>query len=288
MRERFIAGLDIGTSKIAASIARVDKKGNVELLAIEDSPSRGISRGIVTDLAQLSQTIQETMGKLRKKTSAKPDDIYAGIKGIHLTAQHSKAVIPLLDRGNKVITSLDVRKVNNQARILGLSLEEEAIHEFPQSYSIDSNSKVDNPLGLYGHKLEVDLFLITGKVSQIQNLIKATSNAGYQIKNLIFSGLAASFVTLDEEEKQRGVCLINIGAGSTEILTFQGGALRNLEIIPLGGYNLSEGIASALKLPISLAEELKISYAVASINDLEGDEDILVRKSSVYKFSEQA
>ncbi len=282
MRERFIAGLDIGTSKIAASIAKVDKRGNVDLLAIEDSPSRGISRGLVTDLAQLSQTIQETMGNLKKRSSAKPDDIYAGIKGMHLTALHSRALIPLLDRGNKVITSLDIRKVNNQARILGLSLEDESIHEFAQSYVIDGNNKVDNPLGLYGHKLEVDLFMITGRVSQIENLIRATSNAGYRIKNFIFSGLAASLVTLEEEEKQKGCCLINIGAGSTEILTFQGGILRNLEIIPLGGYNLSEAIASALKIPLNLAEELKISYGAVAASELEEDEDILVRKSSTY------
>ncbi len=282
MRERFIAGLDIGTAKIAASIAKVDKRGNIDLLAIEDSPSRGISRGLVTDLASLSQTIQETMAILRRKSSARPDDIYVGIKGIHLSAQHSRAVIPLLDRGNKVVTTLDIKKVNNQARILGLSLEEEAIHEFAQNYFIDGNNRVDNPLGLYGHKLEVDLFLITGKVSQIENLIKAINNAGYRVKNLIFSGLAASFVTLGEEEKQKGCCLINIGAGSTEILTFQAGILRNLEIIPLGGSNLTEAISAMLKLPIKLAEELKISYGSAALNDLDKDEDILVRKSSAY------
>ncbi len=282
MKERFISGLDIGTYKIAASMAKVDKKGNIDLLAIEESRSQGINRGLVTDLALLSHTIQDTMLSLRKKTSVKPDDVYAGIKGIHLTARHSRAVIPLLDRGNKVITSLDVRKVNNQARILGLSLEEDAIHEFAQNYFLDGNNRVENPLGLYGHKLEVDLFLITGKVSQIENLIKAVNNAGYQIKNLIFSGLAASFVTLTEEEKQKGCCLINIGSGSTEILTFQAGVLRALEIIPLGGSNLTEAIASALRLPFSLAEELKISYAAASPKDIDKDEDILVKKSLSY------
>lgn len=281
MRDRFIAGLDIGTYKIAASLAKVDKKGNIDLLAIEEAHSKGISRGQVTDLALLSQTIQQTMGNLCKKTLVKPDDVYAGIKGMHLTAKHSRAVIALLDKGNKVITSLDIKKVNNQARILGLSLEEDSIHEFAQCYFIDGN-KVDNPLGLYGHKLEVDLFLITGKVSHIENLIRSINNAGYKIKNFIFSGLAASFVTLEEKEKEKGSCLINVGAGSTEILTFQGGILRNLEIIPLGGYNVTESISAALKIPFNLAEELKISYGAATPQEFEKDEEILVKKSSSY------
>ncbi|MDP2939403.1 MAG: cell division protein FtsA [Candidatus Omnitrophota bacterium] len=283
MRERFICGLDIGTSKIAASIASVDKKGKISLIAIEESMSRGISRGLVTDLALLSNTIQETMRNLGKKSSIKPDDIYAGIKGIHLSCRHSQAIIPLIERDNKIITSLDIKRVNHQARLLGLDLEEEVIHEFPQNYSIDGDgNKVENPLGLYAHKLGVDLFLIIGKVNQIENLIKAINNAGCSIRKLIFSGLAASFVTLEEEEKKSGSCLINIGAGSTEILTFQGGVLRDLEILPIGGINLTERIASNLKIPFELAEELKISYAAATTKDIEGDEDILVKKSSFY------
>jgi cell division protein FtsA len=281
-REKIICGLDIGSAKILAAIAKVSRQGKVDLLASQILESRGINRGSVSDLANLSDCLAQARQSLFKKSGLKPQEVFVGIKGTCFKTKTSKTVIPLLDRGDKVITSSDIKKLNHQARALGIDIEEEVIHEIPQSYTIDDYNVVKNPLGLYARKVGVELLLVTSPMGHIDNLVKSLNQVGWGVKRVIFSSLAASYGVLSEEEKERGCVFIDMGAGTTDILVFKDGILRELEILPYGGMDFTESIANDLKLTFDLAEEIKRSYAVATSSEAEGEEDILIKKSSSY------
>lgn len=282
MREKIVYGLDIGSSKILAAAAKLNRQGRLDLLATQISESRGINRGTVADLANLTDCLSHTRQALFKKTGVKSSEVFVGIKGTCFKTKRGKTVIPLLDRGDKVITLSDIKKVNHQARALGIDIEEEVIHEIPQSYTIDDYNVVKNPLGLYGRKVGVDLLLITSPMDHIDNVLKALNQIGWNAKRLVFSSLAASYSVLSEEEKEKGCAFIDMGAGTTEILVFKDGILREMEILPYGGLDFTESIAGGLKLTFDLAEEIKRSYAVATSSEVQEEEDILIKKSADY------
>jgi len=281
-KEKIICGLDIGSSKILATVVKINRQGKMDLLAAQSSQSRGINRGNVTDLANLTDSLNHVKQALFKKTGVKISEVFVGIKGTCFKTKSGKTVIPLLDRGDKVISFSDIKRVNHQARALGADIEEEVIHEIPQSYTIDDYNVVSNPLGLYGRKIGVDLLMITSPMGHIDNLLKALNQVGWQARRLVFSGLAASYSVLSQEEKERGCVLIDMGAGTTDIMVFKDGILRELEILPSGGIDFTETIASGLKLTFDLAEEIKSSYATAASAEVKEEEDILIKKSSNY------
>jgi cell division protein FtsA len=206
------------------------------------------------------------------------------ISGQDIITKHSRAIIPLAERGNKVITVSDMLRANEQARVLGSNLEEEIIHIIPSSYSIDSKSNISNPLGLYSHKLEVDLFLICGKLSSVQTLDRVINQSGYDVRGLSFSGLVTSKAVLDKGMKEGLSVFCDIGSDVTEILIFRDGLLKDIEIMPLGGNSLTSRLQEALKIPFELAEDIKRSYGVIGDAEmLDEHKEILVKKSDFYK-----
>ncbi|MDD4894825.1 MAG: cell division FtsA domain-containing protein, partial [Candidatus Omnitrophica bacterium] len=206
------------------------------------------------------------------------------ISGLDITTKHSRAIIPLAERGNKVITQSDIQQVDEQARILGSSLEEEIIHRIPHNYAIDSNANILSPLGLYSHRLEVDLYLVCAKLSFVQGLSRAVSQAGYEIKSLFLSGLATSQVIFNKELKKGLTILCDIGSDITELLLFRDGVLKDVVILPVGGDDLTAQLEEKLKISFDLAEDVKVSWGSAGdYSQLNNNKEILLKQNNAYK-----
>jgi|GEM_PF-249460 len=279
----YICALDLSSSKIAAVAVKL-KKNKITELYSEMLPSRGIKRGGVVDSIELVASVGQALKNLRAKSGINIKYVYANISGEDITFKHSKAIIPLADRGNKVITLSDIEKVNEQARILGSNLEEEIIDQVPFSYSIDSKNNISSPFGLYSHKLEADLFLVSAKQSTVQTLTRVINQAGFEIKDLFFPGFAVSRIVFNEKMKAGVNIVCDIGNDITEILIFEDGLLKNARILTLGGGDLTDYLSKVLEIPAELAEDVLRSHA--SILDPEHigeDKEILIKKESLYK-----
>lgn len=283
IRQRRICAIDLGSSKIILALAKVSKKGKLDSLHIEEVVSRGINNGVITDIASLSEPIQQAVHTLENKTKTKISEVITNINGNNIFCRDSQAIVPLLERGSKLITEGDIRKVKHQARLLGLNLEEDVMHEFVKSYSIDNYGEVKNPVGLYGRKIAIDLYMIISKSSYIDNIVGALNHAGLEVRNMVFSGFASSLAVLTEQELQSGCILINMGAAVTEMLFFKDRKLKHVEILKIGGNKITEAIASKLKIPWELAEELKKAYVTAILDEIRQDEEVLVKKASTYR-----
>jgi cell division protein FtsA len=246
--------------------------------------SKGVRDGVIVDSISLISCIERLLKNLKTKSGINIKFLYVNISGQDIITKHSRAIIPLAERGNKVITVSDMQRANEQARILGSNLEEEIVHIIPSSYSIDSKSNISNPLGLYSHRLEVDLFLICGKLSSVQTLNRVINQSGYDVRGLSFSGLATSKAVFDKGMREGLSVFCDIGSDVTEILIFRDGLLKDIEIMPLGGNSLTIRLQEALKIPFELAEDIKRSYGlIGDAEKLDENKEILVKKSDFYK-----
>ncbi|MDD5561197.1 MAG: cell division protein FtsA [Candidatus Omnitrophica bacterium] len=283
LNNNYICAVDIGSNKIAASLAQI-RKNRIENIFFDTILSGGVKEGVIVDALELISCLSKVLKSLKAKSGLKIKFIHTNFSGKGISTRHSHAIIPLAERGNKVITSTDIANANEQARILGSSLEEEIIHVIPSSYSIDSKNNVINPVGLYSHKLEADLFLICAKLSSLQSLSRAVSQAGYEIRDLSFSGLATSKAVFGKEEKKGLSVFCDIGSDITDLLIFKDGLLQDIQVLPLGGNSLTLQLSEGLKINCELAEDIKRSYGViGDAGTIPEDKEILVKKDEFYK-----
>ncbi len=285
MKNNYICALDIGTSKISAVLAQT-KARHISGIFFDTLAVKGVKRGVIVDPIELVNAVTGLLGSLKRKSGIAVKYLYTNISGTEIVTKHSRAIIPLAERGNKVINRSDINKVNEQARILGSSLEEEIIHKIPSSYTIDSKCNIINPLGLYSHRLEVDLYLVCGKLSSLQSLNRVINQAGYEIKDLFFSGIATSEIVFPHSDVlNRGInVLCDIGSDLTEIVVFEDGLLKDIKILPSGGMDLTLQLAQELKIPLELAEDIKKSHgSVGDFSQIKEDKEILVKKNNLYR-----
>lgn len=283
MLNDYICAVDIGSSKIAASLSQA-RAGRIANIFFESAPSKGIKRGVIVDSTALMDSLAKVLKNLKLKSDVSIKTIYTNISGPEIITRHSHAVIPLAERGNKVVTLSDIRKVNEQARMLAANLEEELLHQMPLGYAIDSRGRILNPLGLYSHRLEVDLYLVCAKLSSMQNISRIVNQAGYEIKNLFFSGLATSNIVFSKELREGINVLCDIGSDITELLIFKDGALLDIAILPLGGDDITLELSDKLKISFDLAEDTKRTYGKAGDHSqLEAGKEVLIKKGDIYK-----
>lgn len=283
MLNNYICALDIGSSKIAACLAEM-RRGKLVNLYFDSSPIKAVKEGVIIDSLGLINAIGRLLKGLKEKSGINFKFVSVNISGHDIITKHSHAIIPLAERGNKIISESDMQLVNEQARILGSSLENEIIHMIPLSYTIDAKSDIANPLGLYSHKLEVDLYLICARLSSVQSLTRVISQSGYEIKDLFFSGIATSRAVFSSQFKEGNNLLCDLGSDTTEILIFKEGVLKDIEILRFGGDTFTQELALRLKVPLDLAEDIKRSYGViGNPLDIGDDKEILVKKSEFYK-----
>lgn len=284
MFKKYICAVDIGSDKISASLAQIKEKRIASIFS-ETLSSKGVKKGVITDSVELVERVDSLLKSLKLKSGINIKSIYVNISGQDIIVKHSRAVLPLAERGNKIITLSDIHKVNEQARILGSCLEEEVIHQMPYNYSIDSKADILQPLGLYSHRLEVDLYLICAKTSSVSSLTRAINQSGYDVKKIYFSGIATSNAVFSKKIINEGVnVLCDIGSDITELLIFQDGLLKQISILQLGGSDLSLEVSESLKIPLELAEDVKKSNScIADYNLIKEDKEILIKKNNIYK-----
>lgn len=233
LNTNYICALDIGSSKIAVCAAET-KRRRLGKIYLESILSKGVKGGVVADSIDLVNAVTRLMKNLKSKSGINIKSVYANISGKDIITKYSRAIMPLAEKGNKIVTLLDIQRVIEQARLLGSSLDEEIIQSIPASYSIDTKSNLANPIGLYSHRLEADLYLICAKLSAVQSLSRVINQSGFEMKGLFFSGFATSKAVFNKDFNEGLNILCDIGSDITEILIFRDGMLRDIEILCKG------------------------------------------------------
>ena len=282
-QQQYFCGLDLGTHTMKASIVRLSDEDNLDLLGVFETRSTGFKEVSINDMTELAECITRTVQGVMQKTGIKVHAVQLGLSGSFLSVHRSSAVIPLIDSGTKVISKFDLRKVDAQAKLLGVNIEDEIIHDFPQWYKVDDINSSINPAGLIGRKIESNLLLLTANSLRVRNLTKAVHQAGFEVNSVAFGGFAASDVAIEKADRVEGCALVDIGANITSVIFFKNGIVGDVQFIPWGGNYVTQTIAERLSLTIDMAEEIKKTHAVASrtnLNEVSGE--ILVKREKGY------
>ena len=241
-----ITGLDISSSKVSAVVLELAGVGHSTILACESQPSRGVYRGAFTDIAEASNSVGKVLTKLGEKLGKRPDNIYVNISSESIKGEKSKGMIPLSSRGREV-TNFDITNCINAASTIRLTFDREIIHRIVLNFSIDDQPGIKNALGLYASRLYCEMYIITANLNHIQNIYKCVSDAGYDAKEVVFSSIADSMALLEEQCKEEGTALINIGASLTELSIFYGGVLAFLDVIPAGAKDVRGALRESVE-----------------------------------------
>jgi cell division protein FtsA len=255
-----IVGLDIGTSKVAAIVGEVNADGAVEVIGIGTHPSRGLKKGVVVNLETTVQSIQRAIEEAELMAGCRIHSVYAGIAGSHISSMNSHGIVAIKD---KEVTQGDVDRVIDSARAVAIPADQKILHILPQEFVIDRQEGIKEPIGMSGIRLEARVHIVTGAVSAAQNIIKCIRRCGLEVEDIILEQLASCSAVLTEDEKDLGVCLVDIGGGTTDIAVFTDGAIRHTAVIPIAGDQVTNDIAVALRTPTQHAEEIKIRHACA-------------------------
>jgi len=266
-----VVGLDIGTSKIVAIVGEIQADGSVEVIGLGSHPSRGLRRGVVVDMASTEQAIQRAVEEAELMAGCEIHSVFASISGNHLRGLNSDGTVAIKD---KEVTENDVDRVLDAARAVPVAADQKILHVLPQEYVLDNQDGIRQPIGMAGVRLEARVHVVTAALSATQNITKCISRCGLTVDELIMQPLAASYPALSEDERELGVCLVDIGAGTTDIAVFTGGAIRHTACIPIAGEQVTNDIAVALRTPTQHAEDIKIRYACA-LEQLAGSEETI-------------
>ncbi|MFT5386972.1 MAG: cell division protein FtsA [Lysobacterales bacterium] len=282
INEKYYCGLDVGAQKIKVAVLKTKDAQNIEVLGVYEQKTHGFKKGSVSDLGEFSECISHALHSLLDKVGVKVKEVQLGLGGELVEAQTSSTVIPLVDKGTKIISSKDIKYVNEQARLLSIKIDEEVLHDLPQQYLVDDVNSALNPQGLYARKLGVTSLMVMCHLTRMRNIIKAVNQAGYDVGSTAFSPLMAADVSLTDQERLEGCAVIDIGSEVSSILVFKDRVLKGFDKIACGGDTFTKAIAKDLNLPFGLAEEIKISYGDALGQDLYHDEEVLVKQDSTY------
>ena len=262
MENNIAAGLDIGTTKIAAMIGRKNEYGKLEILGIGKSKSLGVHRGVVNNITQTIQSIQQAVQEAEAAAGMKIEEVTVGIAGQHIRSlQHSDYIT----RANSevVIDEDDIERLINQVHKLVMLPGEEIIHVLPQEFKVDGQAEIKEPIGMYGGRLEANFHVVVGQVSSLRNIGRCIKSAGLQLEGITLEPLASANAVLSQEEKEAGVALIDIGGGTTDLAVFKDGIIRHTAVIPFGGNVITEDIKEGCSIIEKQAELLKIKFGSA-------------------------
>ncbi|MCP5274617.1 MAG: cell division protein FtsA [Burkholderiales bacterium] len=255
-----IVGLDIGTSKIVAIVAEILPEGGFEIIGLGSHPSRGLKKGVVANIETTVNAIQRALEEVELMADCKINEVFTGIAGSHIKGINSDGMVPIKD---KEVTEADVERVMEAAKAVNIPADQQILHILNQEFIIDGQEDVREPVGMSGIRLEVKVHIVTGAVSAAQNIVKCVHRCGLEVRDLILQPLASAMAVLSEDEKDLGVCLVDIGGGTTDIAVFTNGAIRHTAVIPIAGDQITNDIAMALRTPTKNAEDLKCRYGYA-------------------------
>lgn len=268
-----IVGLDIGTSKVVAIVGQRNDEGDIEIVGIGSQPSRGLKRGVVVNIETTVNAIQRAVEEAELMAGCRIHSVYTGIAGSHIRSLNSHGIVAVRDRE---VTNADIDRVLDAAQAVAIPADQRILHVIPQEYVIDNQEGVKEPLGMSGVRLEAKVHLVTCAVNAYQNIEKCVRRCDLELDEIILEQVASSHAVLTDDEKELGVCVVDIGGGTTDIAIFSGGSIRHTAVIPIAGDQVTNDIAMALRTPTQNAEEIKIKYACALTQLAGADETIRV------------
>jgi len=266
-----IVGLDIGTSKIVAIVAELDDEGQLSVLGMGSQDSEGLKKGMVVNIEATVNSISRAIQEVELMTGCKVKEVYTGIAGSHIKSKDSNGMAVVKD---KEVTQFDVERAMEAAAATPISADDQILHTLVQEFIVDGQDGVKEPIGMDAKRLEVRVHLVTGAVTAVQNIVKCVHRCGLEVVDLVLQPLASGHAVLTEDEKDVGVCLVDIGGGTTDVAIFTQGAIRHTAVIPIAGDQLTSDISIALRTSTQDAEEIKIGYGVA-LQQLADPEEML-------------
>ncbi len=271
--ERIIAGIDVGSTKICTLIGRVGENGLLNVIGMGVVPSRGVRRGVITDVDIATRSIEESVRKAQNMAHYTISEAYLGISGSHISSQNSRGAVSI-GRGDRPVDREDIERVMEDAEAIARPHNRRILHTIPREYIIDGQAGIKNPIGLMGYRLEVEAHIVTGSETCIQNLEHCVERNQIKVVESVFQPLASALAVLNEEEGRMGVVLIDIGGGTTDLATYLEGSVWETMVFDLGGNHISNDIALLLRTPFTSAEEAKVRYAHAVPNEVDEEEII--------------
>jgi cell division protein FtsA len=271
--QRLLVGLDIGTSKVVAIVGELQDDNSVEVIGFGMHPSRGLKKGVVVNIESTVNSIQRAVEEAELMAGCEIHAVYTGIAGSHVRSLNSHGIVAIRDRE---VTRSDVERVIDAARAVAIPADQKILHVLPQEYIIDGQEGIREPIGMSGVRLEARVHMVTGAASAAQNIVKCVQRCGLEVEDIVLEQLASSYAVLTDDEKELGVCLVDVGGGTTDIAVFNSGAIRHTAVIPIAGDQVTNDIAISLRTPTQYAEEIKIKYACALSQLAAADETIEV------------
>ncbi|MBA6389685.1 cell division protein FtsA [Colwellia sp. BRX10-3] len=268
-----VVGLDIGTSKISVAVGEITPDNQLSIVGVGNQPARGMDKGGVNDLNLVIQSIQRAINEAELMADCHITSVYLGISGKHISCQNENGMVPIND---KEVMQDDVDNVIHTARSVPISAERRMLHVLPQEYSIDCQDGIKSPIGMSGVRMEAKVHIVTCANDMAKNIVKCVERCDLKADQLIFSALASSYAILTDDEKELGICVVDMGAGTMDIAVFTGGALRHTAVIPVAGNQVTSDIAKIFRTPLSHAEDIKVQYACALRQMVSMEENIEV------------
>ena len=268
-----VVGLDIGTSKVVVLVGERDSNGRVEVLGKGCHPSHGLKKGVVVNIESTVQSIQRAVEVAERESGCQIHSIYTGISGSHIRSMNSHGVTAIK---NQEVSLEDVERVIEAARAVPIPADQRILHVLPQEFIIDGQEGIREPVGMSGVRLEAHVHIVIGAASAAQNIVKCVSRCGLEVDDVILQQLASSRAVLTDDEKELGVCLIDIGGGTTDIAVYTNGSVRHTDVIPIAGDQVTNDLAVALRTPTQYAEQLKLSHGCCLRQLASADETIEV------------
>ncbi len=255
-----VVGLDIGTSKVLAIVVEVGPDGEMEVVGVGHHPTKGLRKGMVSNIEAAVQSIKRAVEEAELMAGCQIYSVFTGIAGAHINSINSHGVVAIRDNE---VTQQDIERVIDAAKAMAMPNEQRTLHVLPQGYVIDGQDGIREPEGMCGVRMEAKVHLITGDVSAIQNIIKCIHLCGLEVDDIILQQIASGEAVLTEDERDLGVCMIDIGGGTTDIAIYTSGAIRHTAVIPVAGDQVTNDIAVAFHTPSQAAEDLKMKYGCA-------------------------
>ncbi|HEV8440598.1 MAG TPA: cell division protein FtsA [Methylomirabilota bacterium] len=268
-----IAGLDVGTTKICCVIAEWSPVGNLDVIGVGVSPSRGLRKGVVVNIDSTVESIKQAVSDAEEMAGVEVSSVIAGVAGGHIRGVNSRGVVAVSGK-HREVNQVDIDRALEAARTINLPQDREIIHVLPQTFLVDDQDGVKEPLGMSGVRLEVEVHLVTGATTSVRNVVRSVNRAGLQVQDIVLEPLASSEAILSAEEKELGILLVDLGGGTTDVALFRDGAVWYTGILPLGGDHISNDIAVGLRTPTADAEELKKRHGCALTALVREDETI--------------
>src|SRR3990167_6736561 len=271
--KNLIVALDIGTNKIAALVGEVTPDNQINVVGFGVHPSRGLKRGVVVNIEATVQSIERAIEEAELMAGCEIHNAYTGIAGSHICSLNSHGIVAIR---NKEVNQADVERVIDAAKAVAIPSDQKILHILPQEFIVDMQKGIREPVGMSGVRLEAKVHIVAGAVTAAQNITKCVRRCGLQVNDIILEPLASSFAVLTDDEKELGVCMIDIGGGTTDIAVFTDGAIRHTAVIPIAGDHVTNDIAVALRTPTQNAEQIKKQYASVSPVTIDPNEMIQV------------